>query len=199
MKCSYVSVAVLSSLVVLGAGRTSASQTLNEKGMTTVNGHAVPYVIQRLPVSSFPLLPSEVANELNDRGCMIPQTYEAHQPENVVHASLAHADSSDWAVLCSAKGRVSLLVFLEGMYEHPKVLASALETARLQVRDSSGVLGFNWGIDRATPRQMHDAEAGLERRPPAIDHDALADSKIERHTVYHVYTHGVWTLLDFSN
>ena len=45
------------------------------------------------------------------RGCLIPQTYEAHAPENVVHASLERPGSSDWAVLCSVNGTVSLLVF----------------------------------------------------------------------------------------
>ena len=61
------------------------------------------------PVSSFPELPAEGQDLLNQRGCMIPQTYAAHHPENVVHASLERAGSSDWAVLCSTKGKVPLL------------------------------------------------------------------------------------------
>ncbi len=164
-----------------------------------MNGQSVPYVIRRLPVSSFPALPEAIADELNRRRCMIPQTYEAHRPENVVHASLEREGSSDWAVLCSTGGTVSLLVFLDGRFDHPEVLASSPETERLQPHDPSGILGFNWGIDRASPRQVRDAEAGLEHRPPPIHHDALADSKIERHTAYHLYTHGAWTLLDLPD
>ena len=64
-----------------------------------------------------------MAETLNQRGCMIPQTYEAHQPENVVHASLERAGSSDWAVLCSAQGTVSLLIFFGSDPAKPMVLA----------------------------------------------------------------------------
>ena len=76
-----------------------------------IDGHPTPYLIRHLPVSSFPDLPPAVQEQLDRRGCLIPQTYEAHQPENVVHASLERPGSSDWAVLCSAQGTVSLLVF----------------------------------------------------------------------------------------
>ena len=201
MKGMHISTAVVTSITLLGGVQALAhpAQSLVEKGTIAVDGQSVPYLIRRLPVSSFPALPEAVSNELRGRGCMIPQTYEAHRPENVVQASLAGTGSSDWAVLCSVKGTVSLLVFLEGGFDHPEVLASAPETERLQAHDPSGVLGFNWGIDRATPRQMRDAEAGLSPRPPAIHHDALADSTIERHTVYHLYAHGVWTLLDMPD
>lgn len=171
-------------------------QPLVERGTVDVDGQPARFIIRRLPVSSFPSLPEPVANELNERGCMVPQTYEAHRPENVVRASLSHDGSSDWAALCSEKGKVSLLVFLEGAFEHPVTLKTAKETERLQAHDPSGVLGFDWGIDRATPRQVRDAMAGREHRPPAIDHDALADSVIEMHTVYHVYSGDRWTVID---
>ena len=48
----------------------------------------------------------------------------------------------------------------------PGALASAPETERLQTHDASGVLGFNWGIDPASPEQVHEAQAGMEHRPP---------------------------------
>ena len=77
----------------------SAERT--DSGHVWTDGHSAPYLIRRLPVSSFPDLPSEIAERLNERGCMIPQTYEAHRPENVIRASLQRAGSSDWAVLCA--------------------------------------------------------------------------------------------------
>jgi hypothetical protein len=161
-------------------------------------GRSTQYLIRHLPVSSFPQLPASIAELLNRRGCLIPQTYEAHHPENVVHASLARASSSDWAVLCSVGGKVSLLVFMEnGVREQgqPTVLASAAEKDRLQAHDSTGVLGFNWGIDQATPSQVHEAQAGMEPRPAEIDHDALADTVVEHRTIYHFFTKSNWNLL----
>ena len=90
---------------------TANAQQFNESGKTIVDGRTLPYVIRRLPASSFPDLPDAVAEMLDQRGCMIPQTYQAHRPENVVHASFERPGSSDWAVLCATHGNVELLVF----------------------------------------------------------------------------------------
>jgi hypothetical protein len=149
-----------------------------------------------LPISSFPNLPEELAVQLNRRGCLIPQTYEAHHPENVVHASFERPGSSDWAVLCSAQGTVSLLVFFSSAPSKLNVLSAAPETERLQAHDPSGVLGFNWGIDPASPEQVRQAQAGLLRRPTPVDHDALADSLVDQHTVYHFYLKNAWIVLE---
>ncbi|HEY1904255.1 MAG TPA: hypothetical protein VGG56_17630 [Terracidiphilus sp.] len=176
---------------------------LPEWGKVVVAGRSTPYLIRHLPVSSFPELPAGIADLLNRRGCTIPQTYEAHRPENVVHASLERAGSSDWAVLCSVQGTVSLLVFFDGAAEvsgqavgAPIVLASAPETQRLQTHDPSGVLGFNWGIDPASPDQVREAQNGLGHPPGRLDHDALADSVVEHGIVYHFYAKTGWSLLE---
>jgi hypothetical protein len=76
------------------------------------------------------------------------------------------------------------------------MLASAPETERLQAHDASGVLGFNWGIDPATPERIREAQAGMEHRPPRLDHDALADSVVEHRTVFHFYAKSAWTLVE---
>jgi hypothetical protein len=172
-----------------------------KSGQIQVDGRTTPYMIRHLPVSSFPELPKAVAKALIERGCLIPQTYQAHRPENVVEASLERAGSTDWAVLCSAQGTVSLLVFFgseasgDGGAAQVRVLASAVETERLQARGPDGMLGFNWGIDPATPERVHEAQAGMDKRPARVDHDALADTLVDRHTVYHFYAHGAWIAL----
>jgi hypothetical protein len=76
------------------------------------------------------------------------------------------------------------------------LLAVAPETTRLQAHDATGVLGFNWGIDPASPAKVHEAQMGMEHRPPLVDHDALADSVVEGRTVYHFYARSAWTLLE---
>jgi hypothetical protein len=94
---------------------------------------------------------------------------------------------------------VSLLVFFGNAPAQFVVLASSPETVRLQAHDATGVLGFNWGIDPASPRQIHDAQIGMLRRPPMMDHDALADSVVDERTVYHFYAKSAWTLVDLPN
>jgi hypothetical protein len=177
---------LLSACALITAQQPPSLTQLTESGQILVAGRPTPYLIRHLPVSSFPELPAGVQALLNRRGCMIPQTYEAHHPENVIHASLERAGSSDWAVLCSAQGTVSLL-------------ASTPETQRLQTHDPTGVLGFNWGIDPASPAQVREAQSGMKPRPLRLDHDALADSVVEHRTVYHFYAKSAWTLVAMPN
>src|SRR3569833_3247662 len=86
------------------------AQALNESGKTSVDGKTVSYLIRRLPVFLYPDLPDRVAETLTQRGCLIPQTYQTHRPENVVRASFDRAGSADGAGLRSAHGTVELLV-----------------------------------------------------------------------------------------
>jgi hypothetical protein len=169
---------------------------LDVTGQIVIAGQSIPYLIRHLPISSFPNIPDALAVLLNHRGCLIPQTYEAHHPENIIHASFERPGSSDWAVLCSAQGTVSLLVFFSSDPAKLLVLSAAPETERLQAHDPSGVLGFNWGIDPASPEQVRQAQAGLLHRPAPVDHDALADSLVDRHTVYHFYLKNAWIVLE---
>src|SRR5579863_1304508 len=151
------------------------ANSLNRSGQVMVDGQSTPYLIRHLPVNAFPQLPATVQDALTRRGCTIPQTYEARRPENVVNASLERRGSSDWAVLCSVDGTVSLLVFFAGGSD-PMVLASAPETDRLQAHRASGGLGFNWAIDPASPETVHEAQLGVSHPLSRLDHDALADS-----------------------
>lgn len=173
-----------------------APASFDESGQISIDGRTTPYLIRRLPINAFPQLPSAIQDVLNRHGCLIPQTYEAHQPENVVNASLERHGSSDWAVLCSAKGTVSLLVFFASNPGEPIILASTLETERLQAHAAGNCLGFDWGIDPASPEQVHEAQLGMRHPPPRLDHDALADSIIDHATIYHFFSAGVWTLVD---
>jgi hypothetical protein len=190
-------------LVTLGAYLSQAQKTsslasdpLTETGQINANGRNASYLVHHLPPNAFPDLPPSIAASIASSGCLIPQTYAAHHPENVVHASLERAGSNDWALLCSNNRTVTLMVFFASAPQHPMILASAPETERLQRHDASQVLGFNWGIDPATPAQIHEAQVGMNHHPPALDHDALADSVIDHRTVYHLYTKGGWTLVD---
>lgn len=173
----------------------SPREPLVATGQVVISGRPTSYLIRRLPASSFPALPEAVQSELNRRGCMIPQTYEAHRPENVIHADFEGRGATDWAVLCAAQGTVSLLVFFDDGSQPPSVLASAPETERLQTHDPSGVLGFNWAIDPASPRQVAEAQRGLSPRPAPLDHYAVADTIVEHRTIYHFYARGAWTLV----
>jgi hypothetical protein len=195
---AWVPAGVFSACFLLAAQQPQpTTPPLNEQGKVVLAGRSTPYLIRHLPVNSFPQLPARIQEALDRRGCTIPQTYEAHGPENVVHGSLERAGSSDWAVLCSAQGTVSLLVFFGERTEgtQPAVLASTSETERLQAHGATEVLGFDWGIDRATPEQIEEAQSGMAHRPARVDHDAVAEAMIDHPTIYHFYAKGAWSRL----
>jgi hypothetical protein len=183
-------------LAVNGRTQTPAASPLLEVGKITVAGREVSYRIRNLPVSSFPDLPAPVAEQLTARGCVIPQTYEAHHPENVVRASLEKAGSQDWAVLCSANGKIALLVFFASDLSKPFVLREGEESGHLQEHSPGAEWGFNWGIDPASPKRIHEAQAGMSRRPAMLDHDCLADSTVDFKTIYRIYRDGAWEIVD---
>jgi hypothetical protein len=173
-------------------------RSLTQTGQIVVAGEPHAYVLHYLPVTSFPQLPPRAAAELTRRGCLIPQTWQARRPENVIKASLEQPGSQDWAALCSVEGTVSLLVFFASGSE-PVVLAEAQELSRLRPIGVGIQYGFNWGIDPATPEQVHQAQAGLLPRPAWLDHDALADISLEGRTTYHFFTRGAWTSFALPN
>lgn len=157
---------------------------------------AVRYQIRHLPIISYPSLPAAVSTTLEDLRCTIPQTYQAHGPENVIHASFENPGSSDWAVLCSRQGTVSLLVFFGSAQGRYAELASSPETDRLQPHIGTVTWGFNWGIDPASPETVHQAQIGMKPRPAYLKHDAIADSVLDQRTVYRYYSAGSWSLVD---
>ncbi len=179
-----------------GCPRAQELSSLNASGQISVDGKLTPYLIRHLPVNAFPQLPPAVRNVLLARGCLIPQSYEAHGPENVVNASLERPGSSDWAVLCSAKEMVSLLVFFSGAPEAPATLTSAPETSRLQLHNASGLLGFNWTIDPASPQTVHEAQLGMRHPPARLEHDAILDAILEGKALYRYYAQNGWRLIE---
>jgi hypothetical protein len=199
IRCRLLCGLMIPLMMVPSSARQSDSDRMMESGQVRVDGHDSSFVIRRLPTSSFPDLPDPIVALLDKRGCMIPQTFQAHRPENVINASFERPGSSDWAVLCSTHGNVELLVFFSHTPNKPMTLASVPERERLQRHDSSGVLGFDWGIDPASPRQVREAQAGMQRHPPALDHDALEDVVLNEKTVYRFYTHSAWTVVDTSD
>ncbi len=153
-------------------------------------GTLVSYRIRLLPLSSFPGLPAEVAAQLSRRRCMIPQTYEAKQPENVIEGAFQAAGASDWAALCSAGGTTTLYVFLAGQFDDPTALRSQPDTAWLGANPGEAVLGSAWGIALRTAKQLRSLPQ--LRGLPAIDHDAVDDARLERSVTIHYYQGGRW-------
>jgi len=178
------------------SGNTPLNAERIESGVVHApGGDRVSYSIRLLPVSSFPDLPEPVKAQLTRRGCMIPQSFEAKQPENVIHGAFRAAGTQDWAVLCSAAGFTTLYVFFAGHFEAPVNLRMQPDSAWLGAEPGSAVFGSSWGIAvrsvselRSTPR----LRAALNNP----DHDAIDDARLERSLTIHYYQAGTWVSLN---
>jgi hypothetical protein len=161
------------------------------------DGGRIAYRIRLLPIASFPNLPASVAAELTRRQCMIPQSFEAQQPENVIHGSFSAYATSDWAALCSSEGTTTLYVFFAGQFDAPVSLRSQPDSAWLGAEPGSSSFGSSWGIAVRTDSELR-ASPQL-RRGVAIDHDAIDDARLERSLVIHYYQAGRWLNLNRSD
>jgi hypothetical protein len=149
----------------------------------------VAYRIRLLPVSSFPQLPAPVSEQLVQKGCLIPQTYEAREPENVIHGSFEKKGSVDWAALCSVSGITTLYVFFQSDLARP---------IALRHQPDNEWLGVEWSLD-------YGSAWGIARRPPRLiqpkdnaDHDGIEDAFVEHSSTIHYFQNGHWTTRDVN-
>lgn len=180
-------------VLLIPAGETRGQEQDKEQvetGRLQIAGQSYPYRLRRLPLSSFPELPPSVRGVLAQRGCMIPQTWEARRPENVVHGAFFQSGHQDWAVLCSQNGESSLLVFRDGIGV-PVELASYKDTNRLAPTNENGYLGYAWGLDTASPTRLRQFAPGQR-----FDHDGIEASIIEHSSVLHFYRDGQWITIE---
>lgn len=164
--------------------------------MHTPTGHQEIYKIRLLPVSSFPDLPAEVAVQLERMRCMIPQTFEAQQPENVIQGAFRSATSHDWAVLCSVDRRTTLYVFFAGHYDSPEPLRSQSDTLWLGAEPGGSVYGSAWGIAVRTAADLRASR--VWREAEQFDHDGIEDARLEHSAAVHYWHTGKWIALGIN-
>jgi hypothetical protein len=174
-------------LMLLLAGQTKAQDGEQvESGQVVVAGQTHSYRIRRLPLSSFPELPASVSSALAQRGCTVPQTWEAKRPENVIHGAFYQAGHQDWAILCSLHGESSLFVFRDGMGV-PLELMSYRDKDRLASVNETGQFGYAWAIDPAPPSRFKQFAPGQH-----FDHEGIEDSLIENSSTLRYFRDGQW-------
>jgi len=201
---SFRAVTVIASLALIvgacGPLRTLAQSNRSNEQVETgrvrlPSGADVVYRIRLLPLTSFPALPAIIAMQLDERKCMVPQTYEARTPENVVHASLERKGSDDWAVLCSVNGATTLYVFFQSEFANPMALRHQRDSEWLG-SEVLGAYGSAWGISRRSASQIRGARGAGHM---GADHDGIEDAFVEKSSTTHYFQDGSWTTVEGSN
>jgi len=187
--------ATLRPVAIPAPGQASPTAERIESGeILSAGGDTLSYRIRLLPLASFPDLPPPVAAQLARLGCMIPQTFEAHEPENVIHGAFRAAGSDDWAALCSSAGTTTLYVFFSSQDDAPIALRSQPDTAWLGAEPGSSVFGSAWGISVTPAAELRDTPQ--LHGPAVFDHDAIADARLERSLTLRYHQDGRWLALN---
>jgi TonB family protein len=162
-----------------------------------------------LPPSSFPELPTAFRAELERRGCMIPQSPEVREPNNVIRGEFARKHQIDWAALCAKGDEIAIVVF------GGKPTACSAEVGSSSAADGDyfrgdeeGNVTFLRSINRVGRQQIVESlrptEAGGSKwvtKPPeypALDHLGIVDGGFLGGYVSYVHycSHGEWFKLE---
>ena len=156
--------------------------------------------VTRLSPAVFRDLPEPVVQELNHRGCRIPQLWNDPKPHNVIRGEFTQAGQVDWAALCSVKGFSSILVFRNGTGLDPVQLARQEDSLEFIEGLNSDKVGNNRIIYPAGQRDImgHWTKHGGPK-PPPIGHQGIEDGHAEKGSSVHYYYQGKWRVLTGSD
>jgi hypothetical protein len=151
-------------------------------------------LVRRLGVEAFPELPEIVADTLVQRGCRIPQGRHEAERANVVRGEFFAKGQRAWAVLCSAGGYSSILLFRSDTDSTPDELAKAEDKNYFQNE------GTGYFYSREIRPVGRDFVVGHYRayggpKPPPIDHQGIDDAFLEKASVTHYWHDGKWLRL----
>jgi hypothetical protein len=134
--------------------------------------------IVRLPAERFPNAPEKVRKLIEEQGCLVPQPGDrvraGEAPVNVASGAFAVKGQLDWAVLCSRKGRSSIIVLWGGAARCESPFAEDPDKLYLQSRGGD-LIDYSREIGAASPAVIRSTYRILGETPPKVSHDAIDD------------------------
>jgi len=162
-------------VIVLGLGAASLYAQLSRQDWLRADEQTV-----RLKPSAFPNLPSAVRDELQHRGCTIPQPFGLSQPRNVASGSFVVAGQKDWAVLCSRNKRSAILVFAGGRTDSVDEFADEPDLQYLQVFTRDNKIGYSRVLTSVPEVVLRKRIELRTSKLWKIDHNGIEDAFMEK-------------------
>jgi len=160
-------------------------------------GEPVADDIPMLDPARFPALPADVRQDLERRGCRIPQNQEANPdaPNNVVSGRFRSARQKDWAVLCSRNRTSSLIVYWAGDAGGIFVGPGSPDVEWMQWAGPAEGWHYARYVATATPatiRRLGDAFGEPSGLPAPLDHDGIEEGDAAKASVIRYWHQGRW-------
>lgn len=136
-----------------------------------------------------------IIDDLERRGCTIPQAYGLGEEHNVVQGELKKKGQKDWAVLCSVKRSSAILIYWNASPKDVSRVANGRDADFLQEVEP-GRIGFSRLIDIADANYLfgrYKAYGGP--KPPHIKHQGINDIWVEKASEVHYLHRGKWLKL----
>ena len=152
---------------------------------------------RRLAPALFVDVPRPIRDDLERRGCTIPQTYLATRRVNIISGRFTSRNQIDWAALCSRNLESVILVYRAGSPSNVAVLAPQADRNFLQTIDGAGRIGFSreLGAVGATFIREHNHPDGTVKLP-VLNHEGINDMFLEKASVVWYWHDGRW--LEFA-
>ena len=143
-------------------------------------------------ISEFPQLPRDMAQDLNMRGCTVPQPPALRKLTSVIQGHFRDPWQMDWAVLCDsrAKGTSMLLVYWNG---DPSQLA-VVTKSKLQNNSCWTEIA---PVGKALIVEHYRAYGGP--KPPTIDHQGINIGICEKASTVAYFYRKQWLTLTGSD
>ena len=149
----------------------------------------------RLKPDAFPELPRVVAEDLERRGCTIPQTYLERGPHNVISGSFREPTQVDWAMLCSRAQASTILVYWAGSTDDVADLGTSPDEGWLQTI-GGGKIGYSRFIATASVEAiLHNRRVYGSSEHPPITHDGIEQGMTGKGSSVHYWHDGNWEQL----
>ena len=147
--------------------------------------------IVRLGPGDFPDLPADVRTVLEQRGCTVPQPYNAGvQKRNVVSGQFTAVGQTEWAVLCSHEKRSAILVFRGAHPDQVDRLAEEADAQYLQVVHGEREIGYSRQLTVASPKLVRRRFSKGTLR--TADHDGIENIFLGKASVVWYRSGGKW-------
>lgn len=151
--------------------------------------------VKRVALREFRGLPQGLAEVLTQRDCMIPQPGGEKLLRNVIRGEFIAKGEKGWAVLCSVRGKSSILVFRSDGDREPAVLATREDMHYMQ--DLGGEAMEYSRMIRAVGKEyiVKHYRAYGGPKPPAIDHEGIDDAFLGKASGVWYWHAGKWMRL----
>jgi hypothetical protein len=151
--------------------------------------------IVRLAPAAFRELPTAVRQELESRGCRIPQLGPAFGSDrsNVISGHFARPGQRDWAVLCSRGDSSQVLLFWGGQADRVEAWAPEADATWLQGMGPGGIQYSRYlAVADSAAIARHAREYGGPLPPRPITHDGLEVGFAEKGSAISYWHDGRW-------